>query len=345
VSEFDSGSLPPDIPPEYADAYRRGYQRAYRQSIGEADVPEPPQPGSELSAEATPAPSRGQAATSVPPVVHPDRQVGIDSIEEIFAAADEEPADDDQMFADAEAPPWQGPTHREPLVRAVRPGWFVPAILAVVAVLLVASAYGVGKLLSDLLAGSPQDKQGGVSLGAGGRHGTEPSRLAKRLTGARYAGPVSPADVAAASSNCVLPASTDAAGHPVGYEPTEAVDQDMSTAWRCAGDGRGVRLRLALGSLVRIGEVGLVAGYAKTDPRSHADRYAENNRITKVRWTFSNGRSTVQMLDGAADHRAMQTMRIPAVRTATVTMEVLASTPGPRDTVAVSEVDLGQAEE
>ena len=84
-------------------------------------------------------------------------------------------------------------------------------------------------------------------------------------------------------------------------------------------------------------------GYAKTDPRSGADRYAENNRITRVRWTFSDGTSVVQRLDGSATNRELQTVRIPLTEANQVVVEVLASERGSRNTIAVSEVRLGAA--
>ena len=78
-------------------------------------------------------------------------------------------------------------------------------------------------------------------------------------------------------------------------------DGDLTTAWRCNGDGVGQKMQLNLSDTVRIGELGIVPGYAKTDPRSGADRYAQNNRLTKVRWSFPDGTSVVQKLDGSAE--------------------------------------------
>jgi hypothetical protein len=53
----------------------------------------------------------------------------------------------------------------------------------------------------------------------------------------------------------------------------------------------------------------------------------------------------VQELDGSPDNRSMQTMAIPLVETNTVTLEVLDSTRGSRNTIAVSEVRIGAAAE
>jgi hypothetical protein len=51
----------------------------------------------------------------------------------------------------------------------------------------------------------------------------------------------------------------------------------------------------------------------------------------------------VQRLDGSATNRELQTMRIPVTESDSVVLEVLASTRGPRNTMAVSEVRVGQA--
>lgn len=91
-----------------------------------------------------------------------------------------------------------------------------------------------------------------------------------------------------------------------------------------------------------MGEIGLVPGYAKTDPASGVDRYAENNRITRVRWTFPDGTSVVQRLDGSPTNRSMQSLRVKPVQADSVTIEVLRSVRGARNTVAVSEVQIGR---
>ena len=159
----------------------------------------------------------------------------------------------------------------------------------------------------------------------------------------RYDGRTDAAAIGGATASCEAPPSVDAAGNRIRYAPANTYDGDLSTAWRCDGDGVGQTLTLSLPERVRIGEVGLVPGYAKTDPRSGADRYAENNRITRVRWTFSDGTSIVQRLDGSATNRELQSVRIPLTEADQVVIEVLASTRGSRNTIAVSEVRIGAA--
>jgi hypothetical protein len=90
-----------------------------------------------------------------------------------------------------------------------------------------------------------------------------------------------------------------------------------------------------------VAEVGLVPGYAKTDAASGVDRYAENNRITKVRWRFDDGTTHVQTMSGSPGDRSMRTMRVPETSTRRVVLEILASQRGPRNTVAISEIRIG----
>jgi hypothetical protein len=222
----------------------------------------------------------------------------------------------------------------------------VAVLVGFVALALVISAYGLGRLFST---SSSDPEQAPASEAP--RAQPEPTRTQAPRTstpspapdGSRWQGDVAVLTGLSADSGCVLPPSTDAAGRSVDYSPDRAVDGDYSTAWRCAGDGRGVTLSLALGDQVRLGQVGLVPGYAKTDPQSGADRYAENNRLTRVRWRFGDGSSLVQRLDGSPGNRTVQTMRIPPVETDSVELELLDSTPGPRRAVAISEISLGEA--
>jgi hypothetical protein len=211
-----------------------------------------------------------------------------------------------------------------------------PLVLAGLALLLIVGAYGVGRVFAaqgDVpSAGEAAAASGDAGAGAAGD------------AAERYAGAVTAVDVAGATASCQSDSSVNAAGKPVTYEPGNAVDSRARTAWRCGGDGHGARLTLDLGHEVPVAEVGMVPGYAKTDATSGADRYAENNRITRARWIFDDGSSFVQTLDGAEDNRSMQTMRVPKTSTRRVVIEILESTPGPRNTVAISEVQISSAD-
>lgn len=298
------GDLPPDVSPEYAEAYRRAYERAL------AD-------GDPEDAE------------------HTQRLEGLDGL--LSEPPRRERSHD------------SGPSHRDDDHQRGRPGWLVPALLAGMVVLLLAAAYGVGAFFSSSVdSGTSTEEPAGVVLGDGESGSAQsddaaPSASPEQDSATKYDGRTEAATITGAEASCEAPASHDAAGNPVRYEPANAFDGDLTTAWRCTGDGEGETLTLFLGDSVEIGELGIVPGYAKTDPRNGVDRYAENNRITEVRWTFSDGSSVVQELDGSATNRDLQTTAIPLTEADQVTLEVLASTPGPRNTIAVSEVRIGAA--
>jgi hypothetical protein len=162
-----------------------------------------------------------------------------------------------------------------------------------------------------------------------------------RLLGRPFHGPVTPATVLGAHASCRAEPSVDSAGSRVRYPASNMLDGTHSTAWRCAGTGRGVTLTFNLPQPRRIAQVGLVPGYAKTDAFSGADRYAQNRRIARVRWAFDGGEWVEQAFRTRPGYRDLQTMRIPAVRTRRVTVTIEQSVPGRRDnTVAVSAVRL-----
>ncbi len=335
-----SPDLPPDLPPEYAETYRRAYQAAYRdlqagrgeapadaptvaaasgKHPGQHAAPHPEQPA-EPARFAVSGPLFADEGRAGPGSVEPTQTLtGLALLEQAQAHQEEAPGRHDE-----------------------RPAWLVPGLLALAVVLLLGAAFGIGKAVSHGVGGADQaaggssapDAARSVTEGGGGQGGTHEAR------GKPYRGAVQAVSVRGASASCQSPPAVDAAGHPVRYQPAHVFDGDLTTAWRCNGDGVGERLTLRLPAGSRIGEVGLVPGYAKTDARSGANRYAENDRITKVRWVFGDGTTVTQRFDGSAKRRDLQTERIPVVRADRVVVEILASTPGPRHTVAVSEVEL-----
>jgi hypothetical protein len=299
---------PADLPPEHADAWRQGYVRARTEAAAGQD----------------PGPRVHAPADEPPPTPH-----GVHSPHATHLPA-------------AVGPP-PGPRRRAPLIVG----------LAALAVLLVVGAFGVGRLVAPEPDGAPavdgssarEDAAAdGEARGDGDARGEGPASSAPPAAGRapRYRGPVDAVAVTGSSASCQSGDSVDGAGNPTRYPPAHAHDADLSTAWRCDGRGRGERLTLRLPSGTTVAEVGLVPGYAKTDPVSGVDRYAQNNRITRVRWHLGDGRSVVQRVSGAADDRSMRTIRVPRTRTDRVVLEVLASRAGPRNTIAVSEVRIAE---
>jgi len=179
----------------------------------------------------------------------------------------------------------------------------------------------------------------GALVGAAGDGAQDPGQIPVAVD-APWDGDVTQVAASVAEASCEADASRDAAGRPVTYEPALSVDADPETAWRCMGDGVGETLVLDLGGSVRVAEVALVPGYAKTDVADGTDRYTENRRITAVRWRFDDGTTVEQELDPDPALRDLQTIRVPPRATRRLVLEIVSSSDADRDTVAVSDVRI-----
>ncbi len=116
------------------------------------------------------------------------------------------------------------------------------------------------------------------------------------------------------------------------------LDGDPSTAWRVEGSGLGAAVGIRLPAPARITQVGLIPGYAKIDPASGTDRFAENRRIRAVRWHFSDGTVIGQRFQ---DRAAMQRIAV-SVTASWVLVEIVATLPGDpaHDYTAISDVSI-----
>lgn len=238
------------------------------------------------------------------------------------------------------APP-QRPASRSVGQTRPRPGWLPVALLAGLALVLVLGAYGVGRLFSGGTEASPQDhRESPAPAKPSKSQATSPEHVVDAWEGEVV--PVQPTD---ARATCRARPSVDSAGQPVRYGAMNTLDGDPSTAWRCTGPAIGERLQVTLPAGTEVAEVGIIPGYAKTDPASGTDRYAENNRITRVRWTIGDGVVVVQRLDPDPKNRDVQMIRVPATRTDSVTLEILAVAPGTRNTTAISELVAAAADD
>lgn len=253
-------------------------------------------------------------------------------------ALDESPTDssEDELIPLRSSPPRPRPTR------------FGPLLVGGVVVLAICVALGVA-----LLAGGDEPSTG-EPAGAGASVGPTPSPLptqaattsppepsASPRAAEAWDGPVTPVAALQVTASCTGAASVDAAGTRVEYPAENATDGDPATAWRCDDEAIGETLTLVLPPGTEVVEVGLIPGYAKTDPVSGADRYRENNRVTRVRWTLEDGTEIVQDLDPA--DRSVQTQRLPRTASGTLTLEILAIERGTRNRTAVSEIAVAQA--
>ena len=222
-------------------------------------------------------------------------------------------------------------------------GWLVPSLLALLALLLILSAYVVGRAFAGRVAadGSTVEQPQVVMGERGSALEGQPDASQTPVPGA-WDGPVTVLRNVRASSGCTEQPGQDAGGARVSYAAANLTDGAADTTWRCDRTGVGQVLRFDLGRRVDVGEVGLIPGYAKTDDRDGTDRYAENNRVTKVQWRIGNV-AVEQSLSGDPKDRGLRVIRVPRTSADVVTMRILDVARGPRDATAISEVRIGEA--
>jgi hypothetical protein len=186
---------------------------------------------------------------------------------------------------------------------------------------------GLAKLLAA--AGMPVKEATGTT-GAPGTATVDPSQ-----------GTPPPAELTAnakAEASDAAPDSVDDTGNPVSYDAANLLDGDPSTAWRVKGGGRGAVVAITLPAPARIIRVGLIPGYAKTDPVSGKDRFWENRRIRAVRWHFSDGTVIRQRFQ---DRPTMQWVAVE-VTAGRVLVEIVTTVPGDpdHDYTPISDVSI-----
>jgi hypothetical protein len=217
------------------------------------------------------------------------------------------------------------------------PGWYVGVVTVLVVILVLGAVIAVRSFRGGASKGpvaipsasAPAAPSTGLSSG----YSTASSAPAPTL---ENLGPG--ADVNAPPS---APNGHDAEGGVTSYGADHLVDGDLSTAWRMRGNGAGRTLSFQFQTSQTVIELGLVNGYAKTDPYSGEDRYRQERRITQVTWLL-NGSAVAQSL--LPSDRGPQSIRLaaPAVTT-TVQLRIDATVPGDGqyDYTAISEVIIG----
>lgn len=150
-------------------------------------------------------------------------------------------------------------------------------------------------------------------------------------------GPVRPAPIAAAHASCGQHDLRTVSGRRADFQGAQAIDGRARTAWRCKGDGVGKTLRVELVAPGAIAAVGLVPGFAATDPITGGDGFTTDRRVLRVRWALG-GRIVEQTLDPSKGR--LQLVRIPVTRAGVVTVTVLATSAAPEDVFAVSDIGV-----
>ncbi len=131
------------------------------------------------------------------------------------------------------------------------------------------------------------------------------------------------------------------------YEPEKAIDGRADTAWRCDGDGIGEWLEISFQRKVTLTSIGIIPGFAKIDPYDHTDRYAQNRRISAVRYIFDDGSHFDKTFDTGVSSRSAQTLGLPGVSTGHVRITILDSKLGEAtngqialNQIAISEITV-----
>lgn len=291
-------------PPEIPEQFRDAYRRAYEAAmIGAEQMPSSPK------VDAAPGPdSVGEEATASRPPA--------------YAAGRLEPPARTTEF------------------RTARPVWYLPLVVVCGALVLVGCAYVLGRMV----AGDTVDDTAPASRSQE-TTATTPTPLGekKRRPATPWRGKVRPVDAVGAEADCTAEASEDARGRTVQYPARHMIDRQRRTAWRCEGDAIGTRLTFRLPEDTRVGQVGLIPGYAKTDRKSGADRYAENNRITRATWILADGTEVEQRFSADPNDRSLRRIRVPATEGDQVTLRIEAVATGKRNTTMISEVRVWAA--
>lgn len=131
------------------------------------------------------------------------------------------------------------------------------------------------------------------------------------------------------------PSSADAAGNPVTYVPANVIDGNVQTAWRTPGNGHDQWVTLIFDNPIEVVRIGLIPGYAKTDPLTGANRFLQDRIIEEVAYQIPGLPNTTQSFKPIP---VPQFVRLRAT-TSRITVRILATTPAQGlDYTAISEI-------
>ncbi|MFL6140692.1 MAG: NADase-type glycan-binding domain-containing protein [Labedaea sp.] len=217
-----------------------------------------------------------------------------------------------------------------------RPGKLKPAIVAAATLATLAVGIGITVVTLHPWSNNPTTDPGVRDIVTQPSLAQDPPFTSRSL---------SPPSAISATASCTSPPSHDAGGNPTSYEAQKVIDGRPDTAWRCDGNGVGQQLRLTFGGTVTLTHIGVIPGLAKVDPYDATDRYAQNRRVSAVRYTFDDGRTIDQNFDTSISNRSIQSISVPHVESSSITITISTSVAGSAqnnqpavDKVAISEV-------
>lgn len=211
--------------------------------------------------------------------------------------------------------------------------WVVGAVALVGLVLVLLRVFATD---DDALATGPTDGDSSSVAPTGSAEPDPDAPDAPKGVGKR----LDLADSATFEVPGTAPPTTDFDGTLVAYEASQMVDGNPATTWRTKGDATGQQVVITLAEPGVVNRVGLVNGYAKKV--SGVDWYPNNRRILAVTWRFDDGSEVEQTF---AERPGMQRLKVPPVKTSTVTLTITSVTPPGsgslgRDYTAISELSL-----
>jgi serine/threonine protein kinase len=137
------------------------------------------------------------------------------------------------------------------------------------------------------------------------------------------------------TASSTAPSSTDAAGNPVTYVPANVIDGDVQTAWRTPGDGHGQWVTLIFDNPIDVVRIGLIPGYAKTDPQTGANRFLQDRIIKAVVYQIPGLPNTPKTFEPLPIPQWVQLR----ATTSQITVKIVATTAaGGLDYTAISEI-------
>ena len=150
------------------------------------------------------------------------------------------------------------------------------------------------------------------------------------------------------TATCVAPEATDGGGNSVDYAPSNLLDGDRTTAWRCPGDASGHVVEFDLlgtyGTTANVASVGIVPGYDKVDPYTGVDRFTEMRRVASATWTCVNasGYQTYSANQQYSPTRDMQMSYVPLTACARLRLRIDSTLlpGGSLDFTPISEVTI-----
>lgn len=236
------------------------------------------------------------------------------------------------------------PRHDDPLRGRAWIAWVLGAVLLVGLVFVLLQAFGATDDGEDDTAADPDTSAATTTPAPASGESSDPDSDPESDSESEAPQGVGKRLNLATGATFTVPATaeptTDFDGTLVAYEASQMSDRRTSTTWRMGGDATGQAVVLTLSEPAVVQRVGIVNGYAKQV--AGVDWYPNNRRILSATWTFEDGTTVEQTF---AERPGMQRLKVPPVRTSTVTLTITSVTPPGsgslgRDYTAISEVEV-----